>query len=49
MKDDGLPVLLSPRRHTPLAASRPAPRAVARVMDAAGWTVRKVIAFNAAI
>lgn len=39
----------APRRHTPLAASTPAPRTLARVTDAAGWTAKRPIGFNAAI
>lgn len=38
-----------PRRHTPLAETKPDPRTVARVTDAAGWTTRKPITFDAAI
>lgn len=49
MKPDGLPTLLRPRRHTPLAASKPDPRTVARLTDAAGWTSKKPITFDAAI
>lgn len=37
------------RRHIPLAVSAPDPRTVARVTDAAGWTTRKPILFDAAI
>lgn len=39
----------APRRHAPLATSKPSPRATARVTDAPGWTVRKPITFDAAI
>ncbi len=39
----------APRRHTPLAASKPDPRATARVTDAAGWRVKRPLTFNAAL
>lgn len=49
MKPDGLPAPLSPRRHPPLTAPKPDPRTVARLTDAAGWTSKKPITFDAAI
>lgn len=49
MKPDTPPTLPPPRRHAPLSVSKPAPRTLARVTDAAGWKVKRRVAFNAAI